>query len=303
MNDQIFKSGFVAIIGRPNVGKSTLLNKLIGKKISITSNKPQTTRNRILGIKTTATHQIIYADTPGIHHQYKGSILNQRMNRTSLAALADADVNLFVVEAGKWTDEDETILQKLVLIDIPILLVVNKVDLLANKEKLLPYLDEIGGKANFDKVLLVSSLKGDGVDALETVIQEYLSFEGQYYPAEYSTDKSDSFISAEIVREKIFRLLEQEVPYQVGVVVDKIADEKKVIKIFCTIWVAREGQKRIIIGKKGEKLKKISTQARKDLEVYFNKKVFLDVWIKIKSGWVDSENLLNQLGYYDESGG
>lgn len=303
MNEQTFKSGFVAIIGRPNVGKSTLLNKLMGKKISITSNKPQTTRNRILGIKTTATHQIIYADTPGIHHQHKGSILNQRMNRTSLAALSDADVNLFVVEAGKWTEQDESILQRLILIDIPILLVVNKVDLLADKEKLLPYLDDIGGKAEFDKVLLVSSLKGDGLEALETTLQEYLSFEGQYYPAEYSTDKSDSFISAEIVREKIFRLLEQEVPYQVGVVVDKIVDEKKVIKIFCTIWVAREGQKRIIIGKKGEKLKKISTQARKDLEIYFNKKVFLDVWIKIKAGWVDSENLLNQLGYYDESGG
>ena len=302
MPDVVFKSGFVALIGRPNVGKSTLLNQLMGKKISITSNKPQTTRNRILGIKTTDSHQIIYADTPGIHHQYKGSILNQRMNRTSLSALEDADLNLFIVEAGKWTDEDESILQRLKSTSIPMLLVVNKVDLLPNKEDLLPYLERIGGMADFDKVMLVSSLKGDGIATLETELLPYLSFEGQFYPAEYDTDKSDNFITAEIVREKLFRSLAQEIPYQVGVVVDKMTTEKKLIKIFCTIWVAREGQKRIILGKKGEKMKHISTQARKDMEAYFKKKVFLDVWIKVKEGWVDSENLLNQLGYHDENG-
>lgn len=302
MPEAVFKSGFVALIGRPNVGKSTLLNQLMGKKISITSNKPQTTRNRILGIKTTASHQIIYADTPGIHHQHKGSVLNQRMNRTSLSALEDADLNLFVVEAGKWTEEDESILQRLKSTRIPMLLVVNKVDLLPNKEDLLPYLERVGAMADFDKVMLVSSLKGDGVATLEAELLPYLSFEGQFYPAEYDTDKSDNFITAEIVREKLFRSLAQEIPYQVGVVVDKMTTEKKLIKIFCTIWVAREGQKRIILGKKGEKMKHISTQARKDMEAYFKKKVFLDVWIKVKEGWVDSENLLNQLGYHDENG-
>lgn len=302
MPETVFKSGFVALIGRPNVGKSTLLNQLIGKKISITSNKPQTTRNRILGIKTTDSHQIIFADTPGIHHDHKGSVLNQRMNRTSMAALEDADLNLFVIEAGKWFDEDESILQRLIKTNIPMMLVVNKVDLLPNKEDLLPFLERVGVKADFDKVMLVSSLKGDGVVALEEALLEYLSFEGQYYPAEYDTDKSDTFITAEIVREKLFRSLAQEIPYQVGVVVDKMTTEKKLVKIFCTIWVAREGQKRIIIGKKGEKMKKISTLARKDMEAYFKKKVYLDVWIKIKEGWVDSENLLNQLGYHDENG-
>ena len=194
MSEEVFKSGFIAIIGRPNVGKSTLLNQLIGKKISITSNKPQTTRNRILGIKTTQTHQFIYADTPGIHHEHKGSILNQRMNRTSYAAIEDADVNLFVVEAGKWSDEDESILQRFKSTNIPVLLVVNKVDLMPNKEELLPFLQRVGSKANFEKVLLVSSLKGDGVSSLEEELQTYLSFEGQYYPAEYDTDKSDTFI-------------------------------------------------------------------------------------------------------------
>jgi len=302
MSEEVFNSGIIAIIGRPNVGKSTLLNQLVGKKISITSNKPQTTRNRILGIKTTQTHQFIYADTPGIHHQYKGSVLNQRMNRTSLAAIEDADVNLFVVEAGKWTDEDESIVQRFKSSNIPVLLVVNKVDLVPNKEELLPFLQRVSSKAGFEKVLLVSSLKGHGVTTLESELQAYLSFEGQYYPAEYDTDKSDSFISAEIVREKLFRMLAQEIPYQVGVVVDKIDFDKKLIKIYCTIWVSREGQKRIIIGKKGEKLKKISTLARKDMEAYFHKKVFLNVWVKIKEGWVDSENLLNQLGYHDENG-
>lgn len=302
MSDEVFKSGFIAIIGRPNVGKSTLLNRLIGKKISITSNKPQTTRNRILGIKTTEMHQFIYADTPGIHHEHRGSILNQRMNRTSFAAIEDADVNLFIVEAGKWTDEDESIVQRLKSTSIPVLMVVNKVDLIPNKEELLPFLQRVSGKADFDKVLLVSSLKGDGVSSLEKELQTYLTFEGQYYPAEYETDKPDTFISAEIVREKLFRMLAQEIPYQVGVVVDKIENDAKLVKIYCTIWVSREGQKRIIIGKKGEKLKKISTLARKDLEEYFHKKVFLNVWVKIKEGWVDSENLLNQLGYHDENG-
>lgn len=302
MTDDVFKSGFVAIIGRPNVGKSTLLNQLMGKKISITSNKPQTTRNRILGIKTTESHQIIFADTPGIHHKYKGSILNQRMNRTSLAALEDADLNLFVIEAGRWTEEDESVLERLKSTDIPMLLVINKVDLLPNKEELLPFLEDISAKASFDKIMLVSSLKGDGVIALESELFSYLSFEGQYYPAEYDTDKSDKFISAEIVREKLFRSLAQEIPYQVGVVVDKISIEKKLLKIFCTIWVSREGQKRIILGKKGEKMKNISTLARKDMEAYFKKKVFLDVWIKVKEGWVDNTKLLNELGYYDGEG-
>jgi len=294
-----FRSGYVALVGRPNVGKSTLLNHLLGQKISITSRKPQTTRHQILGIKTTDDAQIIYVDTPGIHRHGQRA-MNRYMNRAATSALVGVQVALFLVEALQWTEEDALVLERLRQSGVPVILVVNKVDKLRDKAQLLPYLQELAGKYDFEHIVPVSALKGKGLDELETLLREYLEESPPHFPADQITDRSIRFLAAEIIREKLMRQLGQEVPYDLTVEIERFKEKDKIIHIHALIWVERANQKAIVIGKQGERLKAVGEQARKDIEALVDKKVFLELWVKVKEGWSDDERALQSLGYRDE---
>ncbi len=296
-----YRSGYVAIIGRPNVGKSTLLNRILGFHLSITSKKPQTTRHRLLGIKTTRTAQAVYIDTPGLHQNYKGAI-HRYMNREALTTLQDVDVIVFVVDGLRLTPEDEYAITLLEKCDQPVILVVNKTDKIKDKKLLLPFLENISQRLNFAQVLPVSAAKGSNVLELEKAIEAHLHISPPYYPEEQITDKSDRFLAAELIREKIMRLLGQEVPYATAVEVEAFEEDEKLIKIAAIIWVERDNQKSIIIGHKGQQLKEIGKQARLSMEGLYNKKVFLKLWVKVKDGWSDDERALKSLGYFDEYG-
>ncbi len=296
-----YRSGYVAIIGRPNVGKSTLLNRILGFHLSITSKKPQTTRHRLLGIKTTRTAQMVYIDTPGLHQNYKGAI-HRYMNREALTTLQDVDVIVFVMDGLRLTPEDEYAITLLEKCDQPVILVVNKTDKIKNKKLLLPFLENISKKLKFAQVLPVSAAKGSNVLELEKAIEAHLHISPPYYPEEQITDKSDRFLAAELIREKIMRLLGQEVPYATAVEVEAFEEDEKLIKIAAIIWVERDNQKSIIIGHKGQQLKEIGKQARLSMEGLYNKKVFLKLWVKLKDGWSDDERALKRLGYFDEYG-
>lgn len=290
------KCGYVAIIGRPNVGKSTLLNCLIGKKISITSPKPQTTRNQILGIKTVGETQAIFIDTPGLHKAERRA-MNRYMNRLASSVILDADVIVFMIEALRWKEDDEMILQKLAQSEAPVILVINKVDTVKDKSALLPFIDKLKSEFNFNQIIPMSAKKMNNVDSLEQTIMNLLP-EGQHlFPDEQITDKNERFQVAELIREKLIQATEEELPYTTTVIIDSFQDEEKIIKISAIIWVEREGQKPIVIGKNGERLKKIGTQARKDIERLLGKKVFLTLWVKVKSDWTDNEKMLQSLGY------
>jgi GTP-binding protein Era len=299
MSDIPLHSGYVAIVGRPNVGKSTLMNRILGQKISITSNKPQTTRHRILGIKTDALSQAIYVDTPGLHLNAKKA-MNRYMNKAVTTALDDVDLILFVIEAGQWTEEDENVLQRLRGAQVPVILVVNKIDRIADKEVLLPLLKGLAEKMAFAEIVPLSAQRGSNVAELEQSVMRYLPEGEAIYPEDQITDRSERFLAAEIVREKLMRALGQELPYAVTVEIEQFKEEGNLLRINALVWVEREGQKRIVIGKKGEQLKEIGQQARIDMERLFDKKVFLQLWVKVKEGWADSERLLNTLGYRDE---
>lgn len=290
------KCGYVAIIGRPNVGKSTLVNSLVGKKISIISPKPQTTRNQILGIKTIDAAQIVVIDTPGIHKAEKRA-MNRYMNRLASSVMTDADIILFMIEALRWTDDDELILGKLKETSVPIILLINKVDKIKDKSKLLPFIDELKTKGHFTQIVPMSAKKVDNIGTLEKIIIQYLPENPHFYPAEQMTDKSEQFQIAELIREKLIMATEEELPYSTTVMIDSLVAEDKLVKISAVIWVEREGQKPIVIGKEGERLKKIGTSARKDIEKLLGKKVFLRLWVKVKSDWSDDERVLQGLGY------
>lgn len=294
-----YRSGYVAIIGRPNVGKSTLLNRILGVHLSITSKKPQTTRHRLLGINTTATAQAVYIDTPGLHQKYKGA-MHRFMNREAMTTLEDVDVIVFVVDGLKLTQEDDYAIGLLVHCKQPIILAVNKVDKIKNKEKLLPYIDELSKRLSFSHVVPISASKGSNIAELEKQIESHLHLSPPYFPEEQVTDKSDRFLASELIREKIMRLLGQELPYAVAVEVEAFEEEEKIIKISAIIWVERSNQKSIIIGNKGQQLKEIGKQARLSMEGLYNKKVFLKLWVKVKDGWSDDERALKSLGYHDE---
>lgn len=294
-----FRSGYVAIVGRPNVGKSTLMNRILGQKISITSNKPQTTRHRILGIKTTESFQAVYVDTPGLHLNAKKA-MNRYMNRAASSSLADVDLILFVVDVDKWTDEDESVLEKLQTQSVPVVLVVNKIDYLKDKEQLLPQLQQLSSKMNFFAVLPLSALKGKNVEGLEKEVLRALPESDPIYPEEYVTDRSERFLAAEIIREKLMRSLGKELPYSTAVEIEQFKDDNGLLRINGLIWVERASQKKIVIGKGGEQLKTIGKQARIDMEKLFDAKVFLQLWVKVKEGWSDNERILNSLGYRDE---
>ena len=294
-----FRCGLVAIVGRPNVGKSTLMNYLLGQKISITSHKPQTTRHRIVGIKTTASAQAIYVDTPGIHLDGKKA-MNRFMNRAATTSLADVDVIVFVVEAREWNKEDEHVLKRLQDESIPVVLVINKIDTLRSRDDLLPLLQTLSQKMVFKEVVPVAAIKGESVDHLEKTLMKYLPQHAMIYPEDYITDRSERFLAAEIVREKLMRSMGRELPYAVTVEIEQFKREKGILRINALIWVERKSQKAIVIGKGGSKLKEIGQQARLDMEKLFDSKIYLECWVKVKEGWSDNERILSSLGYRDE---
>lgn len=294
--------GYVAIIGRPNVGKSTLLNAFLQQKISITSKKPQTTRCTILGIKTVGVDQAIFIDTPGIHQKEKSAI-NRYMNRLANSVIVDADVLIVVIDATRLTQEDEFVLHRLQQdfpkeeFRIPILLIINKVDKLKDKNQLLPLIEKMKLKFPFTDIFPISAIKKDDVTELEQRVLSFLPEGPHLFPDTQTTDKSIQFQVAELVREKLIRATGQEIPYCSTVQVESFAEDEKIIRIGVIIWVERDGQKVIVIGKNGEKLKKIGSQARIDLERLFGKKVFLRLWVKVKEHWTHDERALRNLGY------
>jgi len=290
------RCGFAAIVGRPNVGKSTLLNALLGQKISIVSPKPQTTRHRILGILTRPEAQVIFVDTPGLHAGARRA-MNRHMNRAALASLQDADVNVFVVEALRWTEEDQRVLDELVKQNRPIILVLNKADKVFPKERLLPFIEELNRRASFAEVVPLSALKRSNIEQLPATIARYLPQSPPHFPEDQLTDRSQEFQAAEIVREKLTLRLRQELPYGITVVIEQFKEEEGRLLINAVIWVERSGQKAIVIGNAGEQLKEVGRAARIEMNERFKRPVHLELWVKVKENWSDNETALRQLGY------
>lgn len=290
--------GYIAIVGRPNVGKSTLLNKILQQKISITSRKPQTTRHRILGIKTEDTMQMVYVDTPGIHQTEK-TVLNKIMNKTASAALHDVDVVIFMVDALHWNDDDQWVLQKVEKCRCPVFLVINKVDRLKDKTELLPLIETLQTKMNFQAIIPMSAKQGDNVEQLEQALRPYMPEGPLLFYSDQITDRSEKFMIAEIIREKLFRESGAELPYATTVEIEQFKQVEKIYHISALILVEKESHKRMFIGKSGSKLKIIGSKARIDIEKLLASKVFLRLWIKVKSGWSDDERALKSLGYND----
>ena len=294
----VHRCGHVAIIGRPNVGKSTLVNRLVGHKFSITSRKAQTTRHRLLGIKSAAHAQIIYVDTPGLHAG-AGRALNRYMNRAASGALVGVDVIVFVIEANRWDDGDSHVLQRLAGAEAPVVVAVNKADRVIDKQVLLPYIDEISRRGEFLAVVPISALQGTNTERLEQVLIEALPPGPAVYDEEQFTDRSERFLAAEMVREKLTERLGQELPYRLSVEIEAFQRAQNVLKIGAVIWVERSSQKGIVIGRQGRVLKAVGGEARKDMEALFGQKVFLELWVKIKEGWSNDEQALQRLGYLD----
>jgi len=292
------RCGFVAIVGRPNVGKSTLLNHILGQKLSITSRKPQTTRHQVLGIKTEGPVQAIYVDTPGMHEEEPRAI-NRYMNKAATSALKDVDVAVFVVDQVAWTTADEMVLEKLSSLKCPVILAVNKVDRIENREALLPHLDMLSRKREFAEIIPLSALKGMNLAPLESAVSRFLPQSVHFYPDDQITDRSERFMASEMVREKITRQLGAELPYSVAVEIEEFRNDGKTLHISALILVEREGQKKIIIGDKGERLRRIGQEARADMERLFDSKVMLRLWVKVKRGWADSDRALKSLGMND----
>ncbi|MEX1033327.1 MAG: GTPase Era [Cellvibrionaceae bacterium] len=290
------RCGYVAIVGRPNVGKSTLLNHILGQKLSITSRKPQTTRHNILGIKTEGPVQTIYVDTPGQHGGNKKAI-NRYMNQSAQAAMADVDLVVFMVDKLAWTPEDEQVAQRLGDCRCPIILAINKIDQLARKEDLLPHLQQLADKLVVDEIIPLSALKNDNLDRLQSLIAERLPEGPHLFAEEQITDRSMRFLAAEIVREKITRQLGDELPYQATVEIEEFDEKQNTTFITAAILVERKGQKQILVGDKGSRIKTIGQAARGEIEQMIGRKVMLKLWVKVKSGWSDDERALRSLGY------
>jgi len=288
--------GYSAIIGRPNVGKSTLLNQILQQKLCITSRKPQTTRHTILGIQTLDEHQIIYVDTPGIHQGVKKT-LNQMMNQSAKRVLHDVDAVVVVIDCTRWTEDDNYVFSLLKHVKVPCFLVINKVDLFDDKSQLLPFIDDMNQRYPFAEIIPLSAKTGLGVPQLERCLKRVVPEGPHLFNPEQYTDRSIKFLCAELLREKIFRLCGQELPYSTTVDIESYQDEGELIRIHALILVERDSHKRMIIGEKGEKLKAIGMRSRLDMEQMLGKKVFLQCWCKVKSGWSDDERILKQLGY------
>jgi len=291
----VHRSGFAALVGRPNVGKSTLLNALVGQKLSIVTPRPQTTRHRILGIYTAPQVQIAFVDTPGLHREASRA-LNKAMNRTATAALEDADVVVLVVEAGQWTQEDELALERIVRSARPALAAVNKIDRVRPREKLLPYLGELGARHAFLALVPVSALKEDNIADLRNTIGAHLPLSPALFPDGELTDRGREFRIAEMIREKLTLELNQEVPYGIAVEVERIAEEDGQLMVDAAIWVDRDGQKPIVIGAKGERLKRVGRSARLALNGILQQRLHLNLWVKVRENWADNARALRELG-------
>ena len=293
------RCGYVAFIGRPNVGKSTLLNRLVGQKICITSRKPQTTRHRVLGIKTTEDTQFIFVDTPGIHVDDKHA-MNRYMNRAAKTAVHDVDVIVFVIEATGWNQADDVVLERLEHAEAKIIVAVNKIDRLEKKDALLPLIQKLSEIKTVSEIIPLSATKGDNIDLLESTLQSMLPESDFFYDEEQVTDRSMRFIAAELIREKLIRRLGKELPYALTVEIEEYQDKGGVLHVGAVIWVEREGQKVIVIGKNGSMLKEIGRQSRQELEKMLETKVFVRLWVKVREGWSDDARALRSLGYTDD---
>jgi GTP-binding protein Era len=290
------RCGYVAIVGRPNVGKSTLLNRMLGQKLAITSHKPQTTRHTILGVKTRPDGQILFVDTPGMHHR-GGDALNAYLNRAARAVLDDVDLVLLVVEAMRWTREDDLAVRRIAAAGTPAMVAVNKVDRIADKTALLPFLETLAGRHDFREIVPVSALRGRQVDRLEDLILAALPEGEPIFPEDQLTDRSSRFLAAELVREQLTQRYGKELPYKTTVEIERFEEQDGRYLIHALIWVEREGQKAIIIGSGGEALKAVATQARLEMQKLFDCRVHLEVWVKVKKSWSSDETALASLGY------
>jgi len=290
------RSGYVVIAGRPNVGKSTLMNRLLGEKLSIVSHKPQTTRHRILGVLSDTASQIVFVDTPGLHRD-AARALNRSLNRAAKTAVADADLAVFVIEALRWTEEDDDVLQRLRQQEIPTFLAINKIDRTADKSALLPFIDDMRNRTGCEEIFPLSALKDDGVARLLDAIRTRLPVGPALFPADQLTDRSERFIAAEIIREKLTRALHQELPYGINVEIEAYQEDEKGVRINAVIWVERPGQKAIAIGHKGETMKAVGRAARLDLKKRLGRPVHLELWVKVLSNWADNERHPRRFGY------
>ena len=299
MPDTLTRSGLVTLAGRPNVGKSTLLNRLVGQKISITSSRAQTTRHRLLGIKTTEQAQIVYVDTPGLHTDNK-SMINRHMNRVAGASLQGVDCIVLLIAASGWTRNDEYPLQLAAQQGVPVILAINKLDQLKDRSELLPLIEISGQKSPFAEIVPVSARTGANAEELENAILKYLPRQPFLYPADQVSDRGERFLASELIREQIFRGFQQEIPYATAVGIEQFKRAKGALRIEATIWVEKEGQKPILIGKDGQRLKTVGSRARLAMQKLFGTKVHLHLWVKVREGWADSERALRSLGYTDE---
>ena len=291
-----FQSGFIAVVGRPNVGKSTLINELIGQKLSITSHKPQTTRHRIHAIDTQTNYQMIFVDTPGIHIGNKKAI-NSYMNKTASSSLSEADMILWLVEALKWTKEDERVMEHLTKIKVPIILCVNKIDNLNTKDEILPYLENLGEKFQANEVFPLSAFKKNHTNGLRKLILKHLPQQEALFESDYVTDRSQRFVVAEFIREKLMRNLSNELPYDLTVEIEKFDLDGQMYRIAARIFVEKPSQKSIVIGDKGKMLKQIGKESRVSIEGFLERKVFLELWVKVRQGWSNDKRALASLGY------
>lgn len=293
--------GFIAIVGRPNVGKSTLLNHILGQKISITSRKPQTTRHRIMGVDTDGDYQAIFVDTPGLHIEEKRAI-NRLMNRAANSTLSDVNLVFFLVDGTHWTADDEMVLNKLKAANFPVVLCVNKVDKVPDRNLVMSHMQEMTQKMDFVDIVPISAKLGKNTDVLRKHVRDFLPKATHHFPEEYVTDRSQRFMASEIVREKLMRFTGDELPYSVTVEIERFDynPDNDGFHINALILVERSGQKKMVIGKGGEKIKTIGREARLDMEELFGRKVYLETWVKVKSGWADDERALRSLGYMDD---
>jgi GTP-binding protein Era len=296
MHTTLEHCGFVTLVGRPNTGKSTLLNCIIGQKLSITSRKPQTTRNHLLGIKSDDTSQIIFTDTPGLQKK-PGNLFNRYMNREVFNALSNIDVVVHVIEALNWNEYDENVYKHISKLPAPVILAINKTDRIKNKQDLLPFIDELNTRGFYKEIIPISAKTGQNINVLIESIRKLLPSGEALFPNEQITDRNERYFAAEFIREKLTRSLGDELPYNISITIDRFQVLQRIIKISATIWVANEGQKKIVIGKNGTVLKQAGQLARKDMENMFGKKVFLETWVKIKDKWTSSTQALKQFGY------
>jgi GTPase len=297
MADATHRCGFVAVVGRPNVGKSTLVNALVGRKVSIVTSRPQTTRQRVIGVATGEAAQLLFVDTPGMHRRERRA-LNRIMNQSAQASLADTDVILVVVEAGRWTEEDDDVLARAQATGRPVLLILNKIDRIQPRERLLPLLQEAAARGEFAAVMPISAARGENLERLRTLLESAVPEGPPLYPPEQWSNRDERFHIAEIVREKLMRRLRDELPYGLAVEIERLAEsEQGRLEVNAVVWVERDAHKAIVIGKGGEMLKAAGQAARLELKARFNRPVHLEIWVKVREGWTDHHADLRRLGY------